>query len=769
MTDWYVHCGDSRDVLTFYPDECFDSMCCDPPSGTGFMGKSWDKNKGGRDQWIDWLAGILREAFRVLKPGAHALVWALPRTSHWTATAVENAGFEIRDVISHIQGAGFPKSLDVGKSIYARRDDSPRVRIVCRWLRSKMDSHGVTATQIAAEFGFHSRMVEHWAARDTDSQPYLPTLEQIPQLLSALGDPGVPDEIVDLMVELNGRKGQPGEEWFRREVLGQHVGDMGGLAGERLGSCGGNITAPASDAAKQWDGWGTALKPSHENWILARKPLMGRGVNVRDVVESNLRARGALGVIEWQKEIVKDASHSSHRASLLLTNRRLAGGTSAVSAGASETGKEGPKTHSSSGTLGTGGPRAIPAGVESTAGRRTRGSEVTLSQRMGEDAHAAGRPSSASLRSIISTAEEPNTDDQLTGKSTRNSAGTDSPVDTESFVGIATGLTGSMASVRIERNTAGVFVWPNGLPITTPGKPLTVAQNVIEHGTGGLNIAACRVGTDEVTGWGGGGSSLHDGGLSRDGGDPRPVSGRWPPNTLLSHSAACVRIGTTAIKANPAWNDNRPPSSFTGSETSPVHHSDEGKETVAQYDCAADCPIAELGRQSGEAGGSPGGRNNAARKSQSKGADKTHSTMGFSGSGTAARFFPNFHPDPPNFPFFYSAKPSSAERDAGLDTFEALPGGTRRNSHPTVKSTELMRWLLRLITPPGGTVLDPFAGSGTTGIACVLEGFDFHGIELDDLHTDIARARIAHVAGGTWEPITKKARAEKPKQGDLFS
>lgn len=111
--------------------------------------------------------------------------------------------------------------------------------------------------------------------------------------------------------------------------------------------------------------------------------------------------------------------------------------------------------------------------------------------------------------------------------------------------------------------------------------------------------------------------------------------------------------------------------------------------------------------------------------------------------------------------FFYCAKTSRAERNAGLEDFEkrALnwssgeqsPGtfqgdGTERaarNHHPTVKPVELMRWLVRLVTPPGGLVLDPFAGSGTTGIAAALEGAHFVGIERDPEYVVIAHARIA--------------------------
>jgi site-specific DNA-methyltransferase (adenine-specific) len=92
-------------------------MVTDPPAGIGFMGAGWDSDKGGRDKWIEWLTERLCEAFRVLKPGGHAVVWSLPKTSHWTGMALENAGFEIRDTIDHLFGSGFPKSANLVRLI----------------------------------------------------------------------------------------------------------------------------------------------------------------------------------------------------------------------------------------------------------------------------------------------------------------------------------------------------------------------------------------------------------------------------------------------------------------------------------------------------------------------------------------------------------------------------------------------------------------------------------------------------------------------------
>jgi site-specific DNA-methyltransferase (adenine-specific) len=110
--------GDCLQVLPTLPADAFDALVTDPPASIGFMGQAWDGDRGGRRQWVSWLAQVMGEALRVLKPGAHGLVWAIPRRSHWTAWALEDAGFEIRDCLHHYFCQGFPKgTLEVGKAI----------------------------------------------------------------------------------------------------------------------------------------------------------------------------------------------------------------------------------------------------------------------------------------------------------------------------------------------------------------------------------------------------------------------------------------------------------------------------------------------------------------------------------------------------------------------------------------------------------------------------------------------------------------------------
>lgn len=136
----------------------------------------------------------------------------------------------------------------------------------------------------------------------------------------------------------------------------------------------------------------------------------------------------------------------------------------------------------------------------------------------------------------------------------------------------------------------------------------------------------------------------------------------------------------------------------------------------------------------------------------------THTGQEYADAGGAARYFPTFH---------YYPKPSRREREAGCEALadrtlnRVNPGGLEneprfapievKNNHPTVKSKSLMKWLCRLICPEGGQLLDPFAGSGSTGVACMELGINFTGIEQSAEYVQIAEARIAHAAGQSHE------------------
>jgi site-specific DNA-methyltransferase (adenine-specific) len=252
----------------------------------------------------------------------------------------------------------------------------------------------------------------------------------------------------------------------------------------------------------------------------------------------------------------------------------------------------------------------------------------------------------------------------------------------------------------------GTALKPALEPITMARKPLagTVAANVLEHGTGAINIDGCRVegaiGPTYQTGGNGkvGSGGVYEGGYRGEwsSADPHPesvrhhASGRWPANLIHDGSEEVMGLfpQTAASKSGgkAGWQDQ-----YVGGTYKPIERTG--------YDEAP---------------------------------------------GSAARFF-------------YCAKASKADRGEG-------------NTHPTVKPTGLMRYLCRLVTPPGGIVLDPFMGSGSTGKAAILEGFQFIGIERDAEYLAIAEARISYASGLSQPPQrpTRQPAPASPGQLALF-
>lgn len=414
-----IYVGDNSEILPRLDTESVSAVVSDPPSGISFMNANWDSHKGGRNQWIAWLASVLSECKRVMLPGAHALIWALPRTSGWTSMAIEDAGLDVRDCITHLFGSGFPKSHNI-------------------------------AVAIDKQAG----AIGHRGARFTTA--------------------GI----------------VPGQKFEGKAESGRAYTD------------------PKTPEAQQWQGWGTALKPAAEFWYLARKPFKGN-----------------------------------------------------------------------------------------------------------------------------------------------------------------------------------------------------VAQNVLAHGTGAINVDASRIGTD-IVGWGGkaaGGNTWNEtnNGLGKDGA-ARPVEGRWPANVILDEAAADALDAQSGERKSGGY----PPE---GGQRS--HVTTYGKPN-------------ERGEQRFPAS-----------------------------TGGASRFF-------------YCAKASRRERNAGLDGMPVRPRAAMQgnltdgqclsgkgeqiktpmgqNVHPTVKPLALMRYLIQMVTPPGGIILDPFMGSGSTLVAAAELGFHAIGIELDPEYAAIAARRVDH-------------------------
>jgi len=266
----------------------------------------------------------------------------------------------------------------------------------------------------------------------------------------------------------------------------------------------------------------------------------------------------------------------------------------------------------------------------------------------------------------------------------------------------------------------GTALKPALEPITVARKPLvgTVADNVMRYGTGAINVDGCRVGTETWTRKGGDVSTPYGNdrtwSTSKTPDINRTATGRWPAN--LIHDGSDEVTGLF-------------PHTTSGSRAAGVRNG--------------------MGFHGANGDGGPAINGS---------------------SGSAARFF-------------YCAKASKRDRDEGLN----LPArqyshdgrskpienayqrnnSTARNNHPTVKPTDLMRYLCRLVTQPNGVVLDPFCGSGSTGKAAALEGFRFVGIEREPAYAEIARARIAHVAPEEVAAVKTSAPVKKKHANQL--
>ncbi len=324
-----IHHGDLFTVLPTLAADSIDACVTDPPYGLEFMGKDWDapwaradgiggnseqgfkehtyadgsralipnymggtnpscRNCGGTKRGNDrksrkacrcdapefpnvtlsrmqaaqaWHERWAREVFRVLKPGAHLLAFGGTRTSHRMVCAIEDAGFEIRDSLCWLYGSGFPKSLNVSKAI---DEIAPRNGMFTKFADHFAECRrvsGLTQKDIAAHFpsktGGLTGCVWNW-----ENAENVPTVDQWRILQPMLN---MSDEWLPLIERVEAE----------RQVIGKHSAPARSIYSDRQLSRDVNLTTSATDAAKQWDGWGTALKPAMEPIVLARKPLRG--------------------------------------------------------------------------------------------------------------------------------------------------------------------------------------------------------------------------------------------------------------------------------------------------------------------------------------------------------------------------------------------------------------------------------------------------------------------------------------------------------------
>ena len=275
----------------------------------------------------EWCEQWAAECLRVLKPGGHMLAFGGTRTWHRLACAIEDAGFEVRDSIAWLYGSGFPKSLDVSKAIDRQRGDHPDWRAVGQWLKGYREAAGyATRSEFAPLILNGHKNLDSAAANLSNWENGLsfPTWDRWLQLRELLA---IPDDMDAEVWRLNGRKGSPSEAWAQREVVGTKTAGIANPDDVDRYTVGGSrsvvvdITAPATDDARTWQGWGTALKPAFEPVVVARKPL-GEGTVAANVLR---HGTGALN-IDATRIGMSDADREAARVPMARLNGNEPGG-----------------------------------------------------------------------------------------------------------------------------------------------------------------------------------------------------------------------------------------------------------------------------------------------------------------------------------------------------------------------------------------------------------------------------------------------------------
>jgi len=285
-----LYCGDCLEVMKDMPDNSVDSIVTDPPYGISFMNNKWDYDVPKVEIWI--------EALRILKPGGHLLCFAGTRTQHRMACNIEDAGFEIKNMIAWVYGGGFPKSLNVSKSIDKIYIKNKQLKLFAEHLKAQRLKLNFSQEDIAKHFLSRTdrttSCVWNW-----ETCRSVPTKKQFKVLQSLLN---LSNDFTDLIERTE----------LKRKVIGKRK--VTRYLNDGTTSIDINITKDTTEDAKRWNGFGSGLKPAMEPITLARKPLS----------ESNIASNvlkhgtGALNIDGCRIEIDKNDSNQRPNGSISI-------------------------------------------------------------------------------------------------------------------------------------------------------------------------------------------------------------------------------------------------------------------------------------------------------------------------------------------------------------------------------------------------------------------------------------------------------------------
>lgn len=608
--------GDCLEKLKEIADSSIDAVVTDPPYGLSFMGKKWDYDVPSVEIW--------QECLRVLKPGGYLLAFAGTRTQHRMAVRIEDAGFEIRDMIAWVYGSGFPKSLNVGKSVNQLEtnewskigkalDNIDQKSIMDVW-KTNAKPAGIQLSKSLTEVG-----------SNTPKKFFVPDIavlysNQKNELLNATiaemrlkGLSLILEEDGIIAVESAGQT---------IELLPENARLAVKLSESQNLKCWNIFTAQCD--VKEWLNENTEVNLKVDE---ALKTLRGNkkysNEEITNVLCAELTDILKLTILNQSKTFQNlDTNQKTECASAInviiteYTAENLISNTVDI--------------------------------LKSKAVDKLQGNEreITGTQMLGGNA----------------------------AQSTKEKGGT--YASNTNAVGV------KPIEVQLTKGTSPYEGWGTALkpalePITVARKPLgekTVAENCIKWGTGGINIDGSRVGTTED--------------------QRRPSSGG--DNGLNG-------TGTFKIRERKVEEQVQHSGRF------PANLIHDGSDEVVEL--------------------FPNSNGSAARFFYCAKASKSERNKGCEGLEEKAKVFNG-----------QSDKPSEDMKDVEK-RFTTLP---KANNHPTVKPVALMEYLVNLVSREGSVILDPFAGSGTTGIACKKLGREFIGIELDSEYIKIAEARITY-------------------------
>jgi site-specific DNA-methyltransferase (adenine-specific) len=804
--------GNNIDILKQYPDNHFDSVVTDPPyglgkepnatelmkdwiekgyheiSGSGFMGKEWDAFV---PQPIFW-----KEVFRVLKPGGHVLAFYGTRTYDWGVMAMRFAGFEVRDCIQWLYGClsddteiltrnGYHKFKELPNFeeqeilIYDSENDIYKWEKPERW--NEYNIHKDTCYRIESDNTDQIVSRNHRCLVEREGKLVFIQAEQLSKMEYM---PTLSDDFLVLQ---------------ESKVLQSPMQRI--LSGTRLEET--RIQGKKSVVARNRRKV-SVIKSGRKKYILERgnnvsqkeRVLFGGDTEICEMSErvySNGEERWVHSGISFSngdavgQSIIENGVRTSHRPQ---SNEQRHQQPDAI---CNEQGSQVIRVGKSySTTLAT----ITPIEYSGVIFCPTVSTGCFVARRNGKIfiTGNSGFPKSHNISKAIDKMY--GAERKIIGQSTNNGI---KSVTTERVIqGHRENLT--IANERNEFNITapstdqskqwegwGSSLKPANEPIVLARKPLekglSIAENVLKWGVGAINIDGCRVGfkneSDNRVGTDAKYSNTSESDFFKGIKNNQQVydsQGRFPANLILSHSPECQHVGTKKVKSGKASEKGGGFSKgMFGDGTSDNigggYGDENGEETIEDWNCVDSCPIKILDEQSGES------------KSGDIKPYKQKNTDSYSGSMPIIRDT-NFKGDKGGASrFFYVAKASKSERNKGLEgmplgeppkTARSKPaegrnnalGEQRANFHPTVKPIKLMQYLVRLVTPPNGIVLDPFCGSGTTGVACKLENFQFVGLEQDAEYCNIAKARIDNFVE---EKETKKGKKNiKPIQNSLF-